>query len=211
MTTFDMTQSPSSLTMRLGGYTGIFQSPLNSSVQTLDRGGFKWEYILNFSNISQDKRRELLGIIASLRAQANRLRVPVHDNPKGGGYGGTPLVAGASQTGSSINLDGVSNKTNWIRAGDYFSVDVNGEHELKMCTADANSAAGAVTVAFEPRLRASPLNNAVVFVEDGVLPKPTGVFHARGQVMGWTSRPFRGDSELSSITMDLIEDLFITQ
>jgi hypothetical protein len=206
-----MTQSPTSITMRLGGNTAVFQSPLTKSVQTLDRGGFKWEYILNFSNVSKDKRRELMGIIASLRAQANRLRVPVHDNPRGGGYGGTPLVLGGSQTGSSLNVDGVTNKTNWIRAGDYFSVNVNGEHELKMCTADANSSGGQVTIAFEPRLRASPLNNAVIYVEDGALPKPTGVFHLRGPILGWSSRPFQGTSELSSITMDLVEDLFISQ
>lgn len=211
MAIFDLTQVPSTLAMQLIGNTGLFPSPLIASAQTLDRGGLKWQATYNYSNISFAKRATLMGLLASLRAQANRLRVPVYDNPKRGAYGGTPLVVGASQTGSSIDLDGVSNTSNWIRAGDYLSIVVNSEHELKMCTADANSSGGAVTVAFEPRLRASPLNNAIVHVGDGSLPAPEGIFLLANSNIGWNSRPFQQGSELSQIILTLIEDVFATQ
>lgn len=210
MATFDLTYAPSTLSMSLQGNTGVYSSPLTGSMQTIDRGGLKWLATYNFSNISRDKRGILLALIASLRGQANRVRVPVYDNPKNGGYGGTPLVNGASQTGNTINIDGVANKTDWIRAGDYFSIDVNGEHELKMAIADANSSGGAVTLNFEPRLRASPLNNAAVWVEDGSLPKPEGVFLLADTGTGWSSRP-GGGGEVSSLSLSLLEDVFATQ
>ncbi len=214
MATFDLTQVPNTLAMQLIGNTGLFPSPLVASAQTLDRGGLKWQATYNYSNISAAKRATLMGLLASLRAQANRLRVPVYDNPKRGAYGGTPLVNGASQTGSVIAIDGCSNNiTNWIRAGDYFSVVVNGEHELKMCTQDNNSnGTGQIaTLEFEPRLRASPLNNAIIRVEDGALPKPEGVFVLANPNTGWNSRPFQTTSELSQIVLSLTEDVFATQ
>ncbi len=211
MSIFDLTPVPKTLQMQLQSNTALFPSPLIASAETLDRGGQKWQAVYNYTNMSFANRAILMGLIARLRGQAHRLRVPVYDNPARGGYGGTPLVAGASQTGSNINLDGVSNKSNWIRTGDYLSIVVNGEHELKMCTADANSSGGAVTVNFEPRLRASPLNNAVVYVQDGSLPRPQGIFVMEGSNAGWSSRPFQQSSELSQIVLNMIEDVFATQ
>ncbi len=128
MSVFDLTQVPTTVSMRPVGNTGLFPSPLIASAQTLDRGGQKWQAVYNYANISFAKRASLMGLLTRLRGQAHRLRVPVYDNPKRGAYGGTPLVFGASQTGSDIDLDGVSNVTNWIRAGDYLSIVVNGEH-----------------------------------------------------------------------------------
>lgn len=211
MSVIDLPGSPSSITMKLQDGAGRFPSPLTPSAQIIDRGTLKWLATYAYSNISHDKRGELLGAMAAFNGTVNQVRILVQDNPKRGGYGGTPLVNGASQTGYSINIDGVTNKTNWIRAGDYFSIDVNGEHELKMATADANSSGGAVTISFVPKLRASPLNNAVVYVEDGTLPKPRGIFRLQDNIVSWSSRPFQSNSEISSITLSFIEDLFATQ
>ncbi len=211
MSNYDLSQVPSYVVMALEGNTALYNSPLIASAQTLDRGGLKWAAVYTYSNVHEDNRGDLLGTIALLRGQAHRLRVPVYDNPKRGAYGGTPLVAGASQTGSSINLDGcTASVTGWIKKGDYFSVDVNGEHELKMATADANSdGTGAITISFEPRLRASPLDNAAVYVEDGVLAKPRGIFVMRDASVNWSSVP--GTKRRSTLTLDLVEDVFATQ
>ena len=101
--------------------------------------------------------------------------------------------------------------TDWIMAGDYFGIDVNGEVELKMCTADTNSSGGTINIPFEPRLRASPLNNAAIIVDDGTLGSPTGVFLSKTNVLGWSSRPFSVASALSTVSFTLIEDLFVSQ
>lgn len=214
MSIFNLTISPSVLTMRFQGNTALYASPLTGSTQVLDRGGLKWDIIYTFSNISKTRRATLMGLVGSLRAQANRLRVPVHDNPKLGAYGGTPLVDGAAQTGSTINIKGCSNNiTDWITPGDYFGITVNGEVELKMCIAAGNSnGTGLITgLAFEPRLRASPIDGAAIIVDDGVLGAPTGIFYLKTNSIGWTSKPFQSASELSSITLSMLEDVFATQ
>ena len=212
MTVFDFQQVPNVITMQLLGNTALYPSPLIASAQTLDRGGLKWKTVASFTNIKLADRADLLGLIAALRGQANRLRIIVHDNPKRGAYGGTPLVVGAGQTGSTLNIDGLSlSVTNWIRKGDYFSVVVNGDHELKMSTTDENSSGtGTLTLKFEPRLRASPLDNAVIFVEDGVLGVPRGVFVLESSVQGWASRASDG-GQLSDVSLSLVEDVFATQ
>lgn len=211
MTIFDLNQTPTDVTMEVVGNTGLFKSPLIASAQTLARST-KWNANYRFSNLRDDDRADLMGTIAALRGQDNRLRVPVFDNPKRGAYGGTPLVDGASQTGFSLNIKGATfNIANWIRRGDYFSIDVNGEHELKMATIDASSdGAGLVVLTFTPRIRAAPLNDAAIFVEDGLLTKPQGIFVLQSADTGWSSRP-GFPSKISSMSLALTEDVFATQ
>ena len=213
MTIFDVITVPNAISVVPQANTASFPSPLIASAQTLDRGGQKWKMTLSFTNLQSDDRGELMGIITGLRGRANRLRVVVHDNPKRGLYGGTPQVDGASQTGSTIDVKGCSiNITNWIRRGDYFSILVGAEHELKMCTADASSnGSGLITaLAFEPRLRAAPANSAAIFFEAGVLSGPRGILLLVSDGQGWTSKPGKA-SQLSDISLAVIEDVFATQ
>jgi len=212
MSTLDLDITPNYVVMNLIGQTGVFSSPMTGSIQTVDRGGFRWQLMYTYTALRNDDRANVLGTLAALRSQANRLRMKVYDNPRRGSYGGNPLVMGGSQSGSSIVIDGCSiSVTNWIRKGDYFSINVNGEHELKMCTADANSnGSGQCTISFEPRLRASPLNNAVVFVQDGGGDIPQGVFILNAPQIQWSSRPGLG-SKTTAVTIDAVEDMFVTQ
>ena len=206
MATYDLTISPSKVAMNYQANTGQFVSPLVASTQTIDRGGMKWAISYTFNGLTSDNRGTLMGLLMRLRGKAHRIRVKVAENPGRGGYGGTPLVDGASQTGSVLNVDGVSNKTNWIMAGDYFSVTVNGDEELKMCTVNANSSGGDVTINFEPRLRASPLNNAALRVF-GDSPGPAGVFLLAEDAAGWVTQL----QDISSFTLTFIEDVMATQ
>jgi hypothetical protein len=210
MSVHNLVVTPTNVQITLESNTGLAVSGLIGSAQTIDRGGMKWHAVLQYLNLRDANRAELMAQIAELRGQANRLRVSVYDNPARGNYGGVPLVNGGGQTGNSLNVDGAGTVTNWIRRGDYFSVEVNGEHELKIATANASSSAGAITLQFEPRLRASPVNNAQIYVQDGSLPRPQGVFLFAGQSNGWSSRP-GAVSKITNLTLDLIEDVFVTQ
>ena len=213
MTVIDLAQVPNSVVVDIVGNTGLFPSPLIASAQTIDRGGLKWMFTYTWTALRNNSRADLMGTVVALRSQENRLRVPVYDNPKQGAYGGTPLVDGASQTGSSIDIKGCDNNvTNWIRKGDYISFIVNAEPELKMCTADASSdGSGLISgLSFEPRLRDSPADSAVIYVEDGVLSKPKGIFLLANPKQAWSSRPGE-PSKVTSITLQMIEDVFATQ
>lgn len=82
---------------------------------------------------------------------------------KGAG-GGTPLVNGASQTGSSLIVDGASaNITNWLRQGDL--IKVTGCAVVFDVSADVNTnGSGQATIPISPPIFVgqSPLDNASV-------------------------------------------------
>jgi len=105
-----------------------------------------------------------LGALVQLNKLSNvfQLTPPSYTGPVGGYAGADPLVAGASQVGTSLDCDGVTPSTLIVSAGDYMEVN----DEFKMVIADATSdGAGLVTINFEPALRASPSNNATVEIQ----------------------------------------------
>jgi hypothetical protein len=106
------------------------------------------------------------------------------------------LVAGGSQTGSALTIDGLPASTLQIaRAGDL--IEVGGE--LKRLTADINTdSAGAAFAQFEPQLRNAPADNAPV-----VLEAPQGKFLLDEESFGWASRP----GVLSDISFSVVEDI----
>lgn len=84
-------------------------------------------------------------------------------DPNGVG-GGAPVVAGAGQTGNSINLSGASvGITNWKRTGDV--VKFAGDNAVYRARSNANSdGGGLVTLDIVPNLRLSPANLAAVTI-----------------------------------------------
>jgi len=212
MTVYNLPVTPNTVSMILAGNTALYVSPWFASAQTVDRGGLKWKAIYTYIALRNRERADMMALVASMQSQSNRVRATVFDNPKLGAYGGTPLVNGASQTGYSLNIKGCSiNITEWIAPGDYFSVIVNGEPELKQATAASNTdGTGLTTLTFVPKLRESPADNAVIYVEDSVLPKPAGVFLFESAENGWQSRA-GSESKISQMTLSLIEDVFATQ
>lgn len=105
-------------------------------------------------------------------------------------------VAGGSQTGSSLAIDGLPGSTAGLaRAGDM--IEVGGE--LKRLVADINSdSGGGAQALFEPPLRASPPDDAPV-----IFRSPMGRFLLEDEAAGWGSRP----GVLSDFTLSLVEDI----
>jgi hypothetical protein len=187
---------PNESTIEFESNTQVFRSPLNGAIQTVDRSGERLTMSLVHRNLSGADRAVLMAFAVKLNGQQHRVTLYNHAENQRGAFGGTPLVAGASQTGLSLNIDGCSSGiTNWIRAGDWFSV--NGE--LKLCTADANSDGGGLcTIAFTPRLRASPANNDPLTTTNG-----TGTFFLAKNSNSWTNRP----GGFSDFSLSFVEDI----
>jgi len=188
--------TPNSSSWELVSNTATYQSPITGAIQTLDRGGERWAIALTHRNLNGDDRAEMRAFISKLNGQQHRFTVHDHSHTQRGNFGGTPRVAGGSQTGNSLDIDGCSaGVTNWIRAGDYFTV--NGE--LKMATADADSDGSEnVTLSFVPRLRAAPPDNASIDVTD-----PVGTFILTDSRNGWSNVP----GVFSDFTITAIEDI----
>jgi hypothetical protein len=158
---------PSIVPMRtewaLESNTQSFNSPLSRSIQTRELTGSRWLANMIFTDLSNTEARVLAAFLAQLRGQSGRFFLfdHSHSSPRGVGTG-SPLVNGASQTGTSLITDGwTPSQTNIMRAGDY--VEFN--NELKMVVADVNSDGGGnATLTVEPPMRSSPANNAVITV-----------------------------------------------
>lgn len=148
--------------------TQVFRSPLAGTVQTVELPGSRWRGRYVFSGLSDAQGRELKAFLASLDGHAGRFYYGDPSfliNGPSGSLGGTPLVAGASQTGRTLDIDGASlSVTDWGKAGDYFQfTNTAGGREMKMLTADVDTnGSGEATLAFTPAIRVSPADNAAL-------------------------------------------------
>lgn len=143
--------------------TQVFTSPVNRAVQRRERSGARWRMTLTLRAMNQADAAKWIAFFLKLRGMSQTFCAFDPDWAVNRGPGtGDPLVKGAGQTGNTLLIDGcTAGVAGWLRAGDYFSV--NGE--LKRLTEDASTdGSGETTLTFEPFLRNSPTDNAVVTV-----------------------------------------------
>ena len=176
--------------------TRRFTSPLTNATQTVARKGTLWRVDLSFNNLDGADRADLQAFLTKLNGQEHRFTLHDHAYTRRGTGGGTPLIDGASQTGSSVTIDGATaSVTNWLRAGDYLSFN----NQLFMTTADCNSdGSGDVTVTLSPPIRSAPADDAAVDIDAPV----SGVFMLATDP-SWSNRP----GAFSSFQMTCIEDV----
>lgn len=98
-----------------------------------------------------------------------------------GTVAGTPVVNGASQTGSSIAIDGLG-AGQTVLAGDWLQIGSGTSAELKMNLTDATAnGSGEITLAdIWPQIRTSPADNSTV-----VFTNPKGRFRLRENLRKW--------------------------
>lgn len=176
--------------------TDVFRSAFNGVITTQGRGGEFLRVTLGFLNVEEPDRSLLRSFLASLYGRENRVIWYDVAHVQQGAFGGTPLVAGASQTGKSIAIDGASNNiTDWIVAGDWFSIG----NVLRMATANASSDGGGnVTISCWPRFQFAPTDNAAVTVVN-----PPGRFVLDSPSVTIVDKPGR----MSDFSFSMIEDV----
>ena len=187
--------TPKNAVYRYVSNTVVHRSWLSQFVQTQSFGGEVWAATL-FFRVTLADRNELTGWYAKMNGSEHRVTLPVHKLSQRGAFGGTPVVNGASQSGMQLVVSGCSNNvTNWIRAGDYFTVN----SELKMATADASSdGSGNITLNFRPRLRVSPANGASIETT-----APTGRFLIASPQLEWSLEI----DDVSQTSIEFVEDV----
>lgn len=165
-----MRHAPPDVEIGLRSNTAVFVSDLSGQAQTVELPGARWSLSFGYGNLQRDDAALMEAFLVALRGQANRARVLVfgREAPRGT-WAGSPLVDGAGQTGASLLIKGFSAGAT-VKKGDYFNVGANGE--LKMVSADGTATGGgALTISFEPPLRASPANNTALVSANCVIPR----------------------------------------
>lgn len=143
--------------------TQVFESPITRDTQTKQLPGARWVMEVTLRRMKRAEAAKWIAFIMKLRGRSETFYGFDPDwKTNLGPCGGTPLVKGAGQTGTSLNIDGCTLSTlGWMKAGDYFSVG----SELKRLTVDADAnGSGETTLTFEPYLRSAPADNAAITV-----------------------------------------------
>lgn len=160
--------APAEFELVLQSNTMVSTSPLSRSVQSVEMPGARWQVSFVLRNLREADTALLQAFCAKLRGRAGRFTLHNFARPLPRGTArGTAAVAGADQAGATLDIDGLTAGATLL-AGDF--IGVNGE--LKIVVADAAAdGTGAMSVTFEPPLRASPADGAVVTLE-----RPTATF-----------------------------------
>ncbi len=177
--------------------TQTHESPLSGAMQTLELPGARWAATLTISKKKAEQARPLAAFLISLRGQAGNFYLHDHTHPTPrGAAAGTPVVYGASQTGSQLITSGWNvNVPDILLAGDYIQVG----NELKMVVADADSDAnGRATLQIEPPWRNSPTDAAAIITDH-----PRALMKLTDNKQGLKSQP----GPFSSTTITCVEDL----
>ena len=128
-----------------------FPSDLNNATQTGKFLGDQWSAVLPFTNREKLQGRTMKAFLTRLGGMAGRFRMTPPDLDQLGTMGGSGVIAGAGQTGTTITTSGWSiNQSSLFKEGDY--IQFNGELKTIVLLA-ASDAAGLATLEIAPPLR----------------------------------------------------------
>lgn len=159
------------------------ESPFTFSHQILTYPGQRWVADVGLPPLERSKADVWRAFFSKLNGQEHTFNMgdPLSATAKGSA-GGTPLVNGASQTGSSLVVDGAAtSQTGWLLAGDYIQLGTGSSARLYMVTDDVNTdGSGNATINIWPTIRTAPANNDAI-----TLASPMGTFRLTGDDMSF--------------------------
>ncbi len=158
-----MPASPGFVKVRFGLTRNIAgsHSPYSGQVKTLHRAGDRWKADFLLPPMARTNAAEWIAFLISLRGPIGTFWGfdPAATSPRGSAAG-TPVVNGASQTGTTLATRGwTPSQTGALKAGDFFGL----ENRYHMLAADADAdGAGNASLEIEPALRSSPADGAAL-------------------------------------------------
>jgi len=150
----------------------VSSSPFTYKQQVMQHQGARWEAEITLPPTQRADAEEWIAFLFALQGQYGTFLLgdPLGATPRGSAATtpGTPLVNGASQTGSTLAIDGLPiSATNYLRAGDYIQLGSSSSSRLHKVLENASSnGSGEATLSIWPPLRESPSDNAAVTVSN---------------------------------------------
>jgi hypothetical protein len=178
---------------------------MDASPFTLQPQSYAWrgQTLSTTVRLPRMKRAEAEAWVAALLSLNGRegsflLGDSANTLPRGIGTG-TPLVKGASQTGTDLVTDGwTTTQTGILKAGDWIQLGSGSTARLHKNLTDVNSnGSGEATLILWPALRSSPADNATITVSS-----PKGRFML-AQDYEWDI----DEAKLYGISFEAVEDL----
>lgn len=165
----------------------ITESPFTLSQQVVRHAGARWSATIDIPPVKRSDAEYWNSFLLRLRGQFGTFLVgdPNAATPRGSASStpGTPVVNGASQTGSDLNIDGLpASASGYLKAGDYIQLGTGTTSRLYKVLEDVDSnASGEATLNLWPDLRSSPADDATVVVSGA-----KGLFRLASNDASWT-------------------------
>jgi len=194
--------NPSQASCILAPNTRVHTSPLTNSEQSVSLPGSVWKVSYGWGLLLEPQWRRMSAFVAGLGGTAGRFNFsPLHAPRRATGTG-TPVIDGANQLGTTLNLRGWAPGAQAFLAGDFLSyVDTSSRPRLHIALADAIADVdGKAAVLVAPPLRRPGNDGAPVEIA-----APYGIFRLATNEDGEVQFS-RGSN--GSIAMDLQEALF---
>ena len=170
------------ISLRQVNAVALSQSPFTYKQQAISHVGQRWEADISLVPMKATLAREWIAWLSSLKGYRGTFTMGDYSGATAQGEaGGTPIVAGASQTGSTLDIDGATTtQTGWLKAGDYIQLGTGATATLHMNLTDADTVAGATTLDLWPDIRTAPADNAAVTVANTV-----GLWRLNANQVSW--------------------------
>jgi hypothetical protein len=177
------TTSYASARMTARSVVGVSKSPFTGHTQVQAHTGKWWEFEAHLVPMTRASAEEWIAFMLSLNGQQGTFLLgdPLGATARGIGTG-TPLVKGASQTGSSLITDGwTASQTGILKAGDYFQLGTGSSSKLYKVLADANSdGSGDATFDIFPSINTAVADDLAITVSSA-----KGLFRLASNEMGF--------------------------
>lgn len=160
---------PSGIKLALIDYGLTLRPALGGAVQRVSRAGSRYRADVSFPAMKgSDARRLISRLLEAKRAGLLRITFPLLDETQG--IPGAPVVDGAGQAGTSLNIRGLTPYYGF-KEGFWLSIlDAAGQPYLHNCRSNVvASSAGLATIAIEPPLRAPFANGATILLATPVI------------------------------------------
>lgn len=174
------------ITFTVRDAVAVSRSPFSYAQQVFSHGGQQWEADITVTPMSRVDAAEWVAFLTKLRGQFGTFLLGDPANATAQGSAATtpgiPLVAGGSQTGSSLNIDGLPlSATDYLKAGDHIQLGSTTSSRVYMVLNDVTSdGTGAATVDIWPSITTAPVDNAVVTVAGA-----EGLFRLSDNARSW--------------------------
>jgi hypothetical protein len=137
------------------------ESPFTGEQQVVAHEGTWFEIEIQLPPMTRAQAEDFVGFLLAMRGRFGTFTLgdPDGGTPQGTATG-TPLVNGASQTGTTLITDGWDiSQASLLKRGDWIQI---GSYAYKITQDASSDGSGNATLEIFPALRASPANNAAI-------------------------------------------------
>lgn len=160
----------------------VSRSPFTYQGQAQSWGGAIRIATVTVENLNREQAEDWIGFLDSLRGTLGTFLFgdPMAALPLGqGGIANNPRVAGANQTGDTLNVKGTaSNTVGWLKRGDWVQIGSGVDARLYKVVQDVNTSSNTATLTLWPNLRTNYPDNTPIILRNpvGLFRRSDGVF-----------------------------------